>query len=153
MVQIINGDILNAKENIIVQQVNCQGVMGAGLAKKIRYKWPKVYTQYKDFCKTKNTLLGSVNVVDVSETKEVKYIVNLFGQEFYGRDKVYTNYIAFEKGLKLIMYNANKNNLNIAIPYKIGCGLAGGNWDVIYALIVKNAKIYNVETNIYKFGV
>ena len=30
------GDLLNAKENIIAHQVNCKGVMGAGIAKLIK---------------------------------------------------------------------------------------------------------------------
>ena len=32
------GNLLEAQENIIVQQVNYQGVMGAGLAKQIKNK-------------------------------------------------------------------------------------------------------------------
>jgi len=38
MIKIINGNILDAKETFICHQVNCQGVMGAGLAKAIRNK-------------------------------------------------------------------------------------------------------------------
>ena len=38
MVKYIKGDILNVTEGIVVQQVNCKGVMGAGLAKQIRDK-------------------------------------------------------------------------------------------------------------------
>ena len=36
MIEYIKGDILNVTEGIIVQQVNCKGVMGAGLAKEIK---------------------------------------------------------------------------------------------------------------------
>lgn len=46
-IKIISGDILTNlptnKEVYICQQVNCRGVMGAGLALKIRRKWPVVY--------------------------------------------------------------------------------------------------------------
>ncbi len=35
MVKIVKGNILNATEDIICQQVNCMGIMGAGLAKQI----------------------------------------------------------------------------------------------------------------------
>lgn len=37
-----NGDILKSKADIICQQVNCKGAMGAGLAKQIKEKYPKV---------------------------------------------------------------------------------------------------------------
>ena len=49
MIKYIKGDILNVTEGIIVQQVNCFGVMGAGLAKQIRDKWPSVYDTKIEF--------------------------------------------------------------------------------------------------------
>jgi len=42
------GDILKVKSGFIVHQVNCQKVMGGGLALAIRKKWPIVYERYKD---------------------------------------------------------------------------------------------------------
>ena len=42
MLQIIKGDLLEADVFAICHQVNCQNVMGAGLAKAIATKWPKV---------------------------------------------------------------------------------------------------------------
>ena len=32
------GDILHTEADVICHQVNCKGVMGAGLAKQIRYQ-------------------------------------------------------------------------------------------------------------------
>ena len=52
--KIIYGDILNITEGIIRQQVNCMGVMGSGLAKQIRNKYPRVYQKYKDFLNDKS---------------------------------------------------------------------------------------------------
>lgn len=40
-------------EIVICHQVNCQGVMGAGLAKQIRIRWPEVYVDYKKLLKTR----------------------------------------------------------------------------------------------------
>lgn len=47
MIKSIKGNILNVTEGIIVQQVNCHGIMGAGLAKQIRDKWPSAYDSYQ----------------------------------------------------------------------------------------------------------
>ena len=41
-IPVIRGDILRSDTDIIVQQVNCQGVMGAGLAKQIASQYPEV---------------------------------------------------------------------------------------------------------------
>ena len=50
MIRYIAGDILNSNEDIIVQQVNCQNVMGSGLAKAIYTKWPVEQTGYHKYC-------------------------------------------------------------------------------------------------------
>ena len=61
-IPVIQGDILRSDADIIVQQVNCQGVMGAGLAKQIASQYPEVLSPYKKMCNTRDTqdLLGKV---------------------------------------------------------------------------------------------
>ena len=69
------GNILNTKCNIICQQVNCKGVMGAGLALQIRRKWTIVYKDYKQYCNSANkynNLLGNVLFTKVENDKYVK---------------------------------------------------------------------------------
>lgn len=151
MVKIVQGNLLNATENIICQQVNCQGVMGAGLAKQIRNEYPEVYTSYKRFCEgckdnDKRTLLGKVQTV---MTSDGKVIANLFGQYNYGRDKQYTDYKALKECFEGILKVASMFNDSIAIPYEIGCGLAGGDWNVVYKIIEDVFQDY--EVTIYKF--
>lgn len=46
IIKLVQGNILDAPENIIVHQVNCKGVMGAGLALQIKSKYPKAFTEY-----------------------------------------------------------------------------------------------------------
>ena len=59
---VIKKDILSITEGIIGHQVNTQGVMGAGLALKIREKYPQVYEEYR-----KNTpSLGNIQVVTIN---------------------------------------------------------------------------------------
>ena len=38
--EIIEGNLLEAPERIIVHQTNCMGVMGSGIAKQIKAKYP-----------------------------------------------------------------------------------------------------------------
>lgn len=40
---VIRGDILQSDADIIVQQVNCRDVMGAGLAKQIASQYPEEF--------------------------------------------------------------------------------------------------------------
>jgi O-acetyl-ADP-ribose deacetylase (regulator of RNase III) len=155
MIKIVEGNILDAEEIIICQQVNCKSVMNSGLAKQIRNKYPNVYTDYKMFCKTVKNLLGSVNSVVVSDKEKDKthVIMNIFGQDGYGRDRQYTDYHALRMGLQSIYNEVTTEGKflygsSIAIPYNLGCGLAGGDWNVVYKIIEDVFQDYDVT--IYK---
>ena len=150
-VKVIKGDLLKAEEDIIIHQVNCQGAYGAGLAKQIAQKYPETKKEYVRYCNINNKkdLLG-----DCLFTKTDDFIIaNLFGQYNYGRYgsfyKKYsrqTDYKAFAKGLKII--KDTYPNKSIAIPYKIGCGLANGNWDKIKEIF--NLVFPEKEIIVYK---
>lgn len=130
------GDLLKADDvDIIVQQVNCQGVMGSGIAKQIRSLYPEVYRDYCSYCAImpSDKLLGSTRVLKVSPPKEkLKFSCLFFAQYTYGRqDKLYTDYAAFAKCAERLARDTKGTSLKIGIPYKIGCGLARGRWGII----------------------
>ncbi|CAF1813878.1 Macro domain-containing protein [Bacillus subtilis] len=156
MIKIVKGNILDASEDIIVQQVNCKGVMGAGLAKAILNKYPNVKKEYQSFRNfnlnkglTDKDLLGLVNYVRVSD---VKVIANIFGQVNIKKNRfdntVYTKTDALTRGLKEVKELSKQLNKSVAIPYGIGCGLAGGDWNIISELIESIFSDYKVT--IYK---
>jgi O-acetyl-ADP-ribose deacetylase (regulator of RNase III) len=154
---VITGDLLKSNADIIGHQVNCQGVMGAGLALSIRKKYPKVFEKYKyivNNCKNKNKLMGRTlflsengKVIKKEYSPNTKIIANLFGQYNYGKG-VQVDYEALENSLMELKKFAKENNLSVGIPYKIGCGLAGGDWKRTKSIIEKIFKDYPV--NIYK---
>lgn len=88
-------DITIITRGIILHQVNCKGVMGCGVALAIRNKWPKVYEKYREhYQKAK---LGMIQIIPI---KDDLFVVNLFAQDRYGREKRHTNYDAVESCLK-----------------------------------------------------
>lgn len=130
------GSLLNAPQHVIVHQVNCQGVMGAGLAKQIKYAYPRVYNSYINACKTHNPeeLLGKIQVITIPNSSRI--VVNFFAQLNYGRDKCYTDYQAFRsccRKLDNVLYKSDITE--VAFPYGIGAGLAGGDSSIIHDII------------------
>ena len=124
------GDVLETDAHYICHCVNAQGVMRSGVAKAIRARYPKAYEVYKaryDALHGKLPL-GAVIGADCGE----HVILNLVGQEYYGRDgRTYLDYQALRKGIAAI----NKNlSVPVAFPL-IGCGLAGGDWKIVSAII------------------
>lgn len=139
-IKVIDGDILDAKEDIIVHQVNCQGIMGAGLALQLRRKYPEMYYDYVRYCKdnadNKKELLGKARFFYVTDDKHnlEKVIVSIFGQLGYGAG-VQTNFLALREGIETVSVYARRRRFTTAIPYKIGCGLGGGDWGEIREMI------------------
>ena len=154
-IKIVEGNLLDANEDVLVHQVNCMGVMGAGLAYQIGEKWPIVKELYKTQVESykdinsRKSLLGQVQWCKVG----CQWVVNLFGQYGFGRqrDKVYTDYDALKNGLRNIAMNAEMYCLTVAIPYGIGCGLGGGDWEgVVLPMIIDTFGEDNIPVKIYK---
>lgn len=150
-----SGDLAKDPTLVKVHQVNCQGVMGSGVAKSIRAEYPKVYKAYKRLCETKDTseLLGNAQFVDVGFNTVV---VNLFGQLNYGRNGLYTDYKALKRALKEIKYVLTYVSDYIfydemAFPYMIGCGLGGGNWNIVQSLILNEFQDWSGEIIFVKY--
>ena len=150
MIHYKTGDILDATENIIVQQVNHKKVMGAGLALQIRNKYPGIYDAYCKFCDNYSfEMIKNIGIVCMYNTKEnSKWIACVWGQDGFGIGGVYTDYDALKSGLMTVCYYAKMDDLSVAIPYGIGCGLAGGDWNVVKEII--ESVFYDYEATIYK---
>ena len=139
----IEGDLLAVPDGMICQQVNCKGVMGAGLAKAIRAKWPAVYTQYHQAYEQGRLILGEVIWVPViSDKQQILWVANICGQYNYGHKGLYTTYPALQAGFRHVAANlyawrkeTGKEDLQAYVPWRIGCNLAGGDWDIVQHIL------------------
>lgn len=155
MITTINKDILTVDKGVIVHSVNCIGAVG-GLAGAIARKWPKNAEEYRAHVKRQKMpimLLGSVFEVNVAHNVVV---ANLFGQNNVGTKERQTEYSALIAGFKSIASSYFKGNdtetkdfgafgledvkiqlQDVYIPYKIGCGLGGADWNTVEEILHK----------------
>lgn len=135
------GDLMDKTEGFILHQVNCQGVMGAGIAKTIRDRYPGAYENYRAVCKSVSRtgdLLGRAQFVQVSDRL---YVINLFGQDRYGRDKRYTNYCKLREALRgasegiQVIEEMFGLKLPVYVPYRMSCMNAGGDWYLVSKMV------------------
>lgn len=146
----IEGDILKVVPKpgttlLICHQVNCLGVMGAGLARQIAWEWPFVEAEYKAWIQTCDhnrwPVLGSCQVLNTSgqewDATDSVHVANLFGQESVSRSQRVTDYGALAVSLANMrtLLRQSVREWDIRFPYKMGCGLAGGDWGVIAELL------------------
>lgn len=131
-IRYIKGDLLEAPEQIIIHGCNSLGIMGAGVAKLIRDRWPKAYEDYRDVYNSNGLILGTLVP---SRQSDGKLILNAITQDTIGPSGVHVSYWAIANILYKIDQRAIDQKIEeIAMPM-IGAGLAGGNWSVIEAII------------------
>jgi O-acetyl-ADP-ribose deacetylase (regulator of RNase III) len=143
MIYRIVGDLLKQdKVDIICHQANTKGVMGAGIALQIKRIYPEVYQKYKLYCDQYGSdLLGKTLYVNCNDGK---IVANLFGQDGFGRGFCQTDYTALDMALSKLANTANLTQKSVGLPYKMGCGLAGGDWKIVNEIIEKyfgNSKV------------
>jgi O-acetyl-ADP-ribose deacetylase (regulator of RNase III) len=127
MINYRKGNLLDVQSGIIIHGCNLVGVMGAGVAKAIRDKYPDCYTKYKMCLDTSNYTLGDDIVYKVNENL---YICNALTQQYIGRGVRQVNYAAIVKVFSRNLVSGTE----VHFP-KIGAGLGGGDWSIIEQLI------------------
>lgn len=128
-----NGDVFTTDAYYIGHGVNCTGVMGAGIAKTVREKFPQTYYEYKRVCETGTFRPGSYFIYQEGG----KGIVNLATQDKPGPDARYP-------WLFNVLYRFSKRARQpekvakfgavCAIP-ELGCGIGGLDWEGVKKVI------------------
>ena len=148
MIKEVDGNLLTYPGlQVIGHQTNCLGVMGAGIAKQIKAQNPKLFEAYQELCKkvpVKKSLLGRIQFCSSDHSDQI--IANMFGEYSFcesvapyneGGKPRHTDYDALKECFNRLHAWMYANDVTTAgLPYKIGCGLAGGDWDgVVYPMI------------------
>lgn len=129
----VKGDLLTSECVVRCHQVNCRGVMGAGIAAQIKEKYPEVFPLYEGLCSQfGDKMLGEVQFIPCHDGT---VIANMFAQDGYGAGKCQTDIYALEECLDRLQIFAAKTGASIGFPKYVGAGLAGGDWNQIYSLI------------------
>lgn len=150
----IAGNILTpnkeARRALVCHQVNCKGVMGAGLAKQIKKAYPDLFSLYKHKCNQIQDGFGGLgDVLYYSAIDDAGYVIaNIFGQDDYGTDKRYTDYAALEKAFTSIA--ADISGYTVRIPYQMGCGLGGGDWNEVLRIIDSTLVSKGIDVEIWQ---
>lgn len=130
--KVIEKDILTVAEGYIFHQVDVTYAMGTGLAKQIRDKWPRLDERVRSARPT----LGRCYVFQPYWQKDILlYVVSLVAQATMGRTGKHTLYWAFVEALQHFRRISLTEPSDCYFPWGIGCGLGGGNWAVVRALI------------------
>jgi len=162
----IDGDIFLGEWNGMVHCANLYHTMGGGIARIIHRDYPEAYeadrkTQRSDISKLGHFSYAKIVRSAVSLTSKCRIfeIFNLYGQLGIGSDGKPMNrnarYDAIHDGVwricefLLALYPNEKYTL--AFPYKMASDLAGGDWNIVSAILQSvESHFPNIEFHIYK---
>lgn len=138
MIEYVTGNIFDSGCFAAINPVNCVGVMGAGLAKQFKERYPEMFNRYQEECNSEkiklgqnyfwinpNALRSDIRCTDYGEFAEIICIPT----KNHWKDSSDLNWIILAlQDLRDYITINYAPSCSIAIP-KIGCGLGGLNWE------------------------
>ncbi len=138
MIERVEGNILEAEAQALVNTVNTVGVMGKGIAWQFKKAFPEMYEAYEKACKRGEMETGKMLVYDRGGLFNPRFIINFPTKKHWkGKSKL----ADIKAGLKDLVTQVEKRSItSIAVP-PLGCGHGGLNWGDVQPLIIEAFKI------------
>ena len=115
---------------IIAHVVNDVGAWGKGFVVPLAKRYPRARSEYRHAWRKYK--LGGIQTVTMRGEPVV--VANMFAQHGIGTGRRRLRYGALRRCLRRVAVVAREIDATILMP-KIGCGLAGGDWDVVRGII------------------
>jgi hypothetical protein len=148
MLQIVTGDLFAATEKYLCHQTNCVTNRSKHLAKSVFTRYP-----YADIYSARTTPSVPGSIVIKGDGLDQRFVINLLGQYYPGCK--YPTSKKDGKPARLGYFASCLSKMktlegSFAFPWRIGCGAAGGDWNLYQELIEKFASEIEGEVCIYK---
>ena len=122
------GNIVDAPEEVLVNAVNCVGVMGAGVALAFKRRWPEMFAEYRGVCLSGGMFPGDVDVYRVEGGPVIFNAATKGHWRESSRVEIVETCARHVRLLAEVCYFSS-----VALP-KLGCGLGGLSWDEVRPL-------------------
>ncbi len=136
------GDIFDSTTQVIVNTVNCKGVMGKGLALSFKQRYPAMFQVYQQECKTGKIRIGRPSLYKES----TPWILN-FPTKDHWKPPSKIEYL--QKGLEYFAANYKKAGItSIAFP-KLGAQNGKLSWDEVGPVMARYLSPLDIDVYIY----
>ncbi|MBX5450831.1 macro domain-containing protein [Thermogemmatispora sp.] len=136
------GDLLQARVQVLVNPVNCKGVMGKGLALTFRQRYPSMFLVYQQQCQTGELRIGKPCLYRESQP----WILNFPTKNDWRRPSK-LEYI--EAGLRYLVKHYQRWGIqSIAFP-KLGTQNGKLSWDQVGPLMARYLSQLSIEVWVF----
>jgi O-acetyl-ADP-ribose deacetylase (regulator of RNase III) len=163
----VEGDVLDSDQEIVVQQCNCVSTKGHGLSRHIALRFP-----YADPYVSRRRMQHAMNLA-VPEDRPQPGTIAIYGNNDLGQRKIVCAFAQFGMGTSGSYNNADFRlgedtaamrhrwfeecldrvadlaPRSVAFPYKIGCGMAGGDWQGHYLPAIRRFADRLPDMNVF----
>jgi O-acetyl-ADP-ribose deacetylase (regulator of RNase III) len=147
----VRGDATNPlgpRNKIICHCCNDRGRWGKGFVLALSKKWPAPEAEYRRWFRERTGFgLGEVQMVQVESRV---WVANMIGQHGTRRGSggPPIRYRALALCLNKLALEAAVRSASVHMP-RIGCGLAGGRWDLVEPLITASLAAASIPVTVY----
>lgn len=162
MIEIITGDLLEAKEKYIAHQCNCLTQNSAGTAKAIFDKFPyaNTYERRVRLPDGTNSIIDTPGtIIIMGNGQDQRFVINMYAQYYPGKSKYPKSTldgtpVRLDYFYKCLLRVAKIPDLeSIAFPWRIGCNLGGGDWEHYLGTLTNFAQYVgekDVKVKVYR---
>jgi O-acetyl-ADP-ribose deacetylase (regulator of RNase III) len=144
-IKFIKGNIFSSKMQTIVNTVNCVGIMGKGIALVFKLRYPSMFNEYQNLCKSKDIKIGKVWLYKETGLRGVLNFPTKFHWKYDSKP------IYLEKGLQNFLEIYKENNItSIAFPL---LGAHNGGLDPLFVkqLMTNQLSKCDIPIEIYEY--
>lgn len=130
------GDIFTSTADVLVNPVNCVGVMGAGLARSYARYWPAMAREYSQRCRRGEVQIGRIDLHQVHHHfQDRPLLVANLPTKRHWRNPSEADWV--QQGLDALAayLRANPQITSVAVP-ALGSGLGNLRWSSVRPMIL-----------------
>jgi O-acetyl-ADP-ribose deacetylase (regulator of RNase III) len=149
-IDFVQGDLFHTDMETIVITVNCVGVMGKGIALRLKETAKPAYEKYRELCDAGEMNLGKSVIYDEPlDTLNGKTIL-FFPTKGHWRSR--SELFQIKKGLEDFVENyAEMGITSIAFP-ALGCGHGRLNWNDVKPVMIEFLEDLDIKIEIHEPG-
>ncbi len=142
----VTGDLLKADTEAQVNCVNCVGVMGGGIAKQFRDKYPAMDALYRRKCDDGDIEIGKMFVWLPHRATPPMFVINFPTKRHWKNPSLLRD---VSLGLDALAREIRARSISsVALP-KLGCGCGGLDWEQVRPLIEQKLGQLDCGVQVY----
>ena len=142
---LVQGDMFESPCRTWTNAVNCVGVMGAGVAKHFKARFPEMFEDYRRRCAAGQLRMGEPDLW-LNPDAGGAHVLN-FPTKQHWKDP--SDWEGIQRGLEQLRIIVNDGRIeSLAVP-ALGCGLGGLAWDEVKHTLADTLSALTIPVELY----